>query len=142
MSILLYFPGLLVLLFKRHGLLHSLRHVVAIMLLQVLLALPFLRAHPWSYFSSAFEFSRVFFYKWTVNWRFLSENVFLSRPWALTLFAGHLFTLIAFASIKWCRSDGGVVEILCRGLRKPMVGASVKGVAADGVFAFFSLPFH
>lgn len=105
------------------------------MSLQVLLALPFLRVYPWSYLSSAFEFSRVFLYKWTVNWRFLPEDVFLSRPWALALLAAHLSTLIAFGSIKWCRRDGGVLKVLSRGLRKPMVGASVEAVRADGVFA-------
>jgi alpha-1,3-mannosyltransferase len=133
MSILLYLPGLLVFLFKRHGLLHTLRHSSTIVLFQVLIALPFLRKHSWPYLSSAFEFSRVFLYKWTVNWRFISEDVFLSHSWALTLLAGQLFTLIAFAMIKWCRNDGGVMSVLNRGLRRPMVGASVKGVSADGV---------
>lgn len=132
MSILLYLPGLLVFLFKRHGLLHTLRHASIVVSFQVLIALPFLRKHPWSYLSSAFEFSRVFLYKWTVNWRVLSEDVFLSRSWALTLLAGQLFTLIAVA-VKWCRNDGGVVRVLNRGLRKPTVGPSVRGVSADGV---------
>ncbi|KAF8498348.1 mannosyltransferase [Gautieria morchelliformis] len=137
MSILLYLPGLLVVLVKRHGLLHSLRHVATIVLIQVVIALPFLRTHPWSYLSSAFEFSRVFLYKWTVNWRFLSEDVFLGRPWALILLVGQLSTLIAFASIKWCRSDGGAVNAIHRALRNPMVGASTKGVLADEIITIF-----
>lgn len=45
------------------------------------------------YFSKAFEFSRVFFYKWTVNWRFVPESIFLSKPFALTLLAVHLFII-------------------------------------------------
>ena len=138
MSILLYLPGLLVVLFKRHGPFHTLRHVANIVLYQALIALPFLHTHPWSYLSSAFELSRVFLHKWTVNWRFVPEDVFLSRSWASTLLAGQLFTLIAFASVKWCRSDGGVMSILNRALRRPAVGASVKGVPSDGVFAFIS----
>ena len=39
------------------------------------LGLPFLLAYPWSYLSRAFELSRVFTHIWTVNLKFLSEEV-------------------------------------------------------------------
>ncbi|KAF8577256.1 glycosyltransferase family 58 protein [Ramaria rubella] len=133
MSILLYMPGLLLLLFKRHGLLHTLRQVTVIMLFQALVALPFISAYPWSYISYAFEFSRVFFYTWTVNWRFIPEDVFLSRPWALILLTGHLCTLIAFAFFKWCQGDGGIINVLTQGLRTPRSGASNYDVAPDQI---------
>ena len=131
MSVLLYVPGLLVLLFKRHGLLHTFRHGSIILFIQILIAFPFLRAHPWSYLASAFEFSRVFLYKWTVNWRFLSEEVFLSKAWTLTLLVGHLGTLVAFVWLKWCRGDGGVWSVLGRGFRKPTTGAGFSRLSSD-----------
>jgi len=131
MSILLYVPGLVLVLLKRHGLLRTLRHGFRIALIQILVAIPFLRAYPWSYLASAFEFSRVFLYKWTVNWRFLSEEVFLSRTWALALLVGHLSALVAFASFKWCRKDGGVWIVLKRGLRRPTIPAGLTEVTAD-----------
>jgi len=44
---------------------------------QVALAIPFLASHPFSYLKGAFDLGRVFIFKWTVNWRFLPEEVFL-----------------------------------------------------------------
>jgi alpha-1,3-mannosyltransferase len=43
-----------------------------------------------AYFASAFDFSRQFFYKWTVNWRFLSERFFLSQTLSTSLVATHV----------------------------------------------------
>ena len=137
MSVLLYVPGLVVLLFKRHGLLHTFRHGSIILFIQISIAFPFLYAHPWSYLASAFEFSRVFLYKWTVNWKFLSEEVFLSKAWTLTLLVGHLGTLVAFVSLKWCRGDGGIWNVLSRGLRKPTTGAGSSKVSSDRMFSHF-----
>ena len=48
--------------------------------LQGALAAPFLAVAPASYVSKAFELSRVFLYRWTVNLRFLPEAVF--QRWA------------------------------------------------------------
>ena len=48
---------------------------------QALIGVEFLRAYPWQYLSRAFELSRVFFFKWTVNFRFLPEDV--RRVWAV-----------------------------------------------------------
>lgn len=53
------------------------------------------------YLGRAFEFSRVFFYKWTVNWRFVPEETFLSPTFAQALLALHLGILVlGFASHK------------------------------------------
>ncbi|KAF8522184.1 mannosyltransferase [Hysterangium stoloniferum] len=138
MSIFLYLPGLLVVLFKRHGLFHTLRHCAVIAVSQGLIALPFISTYPRSYFASAFEFSRIFLYKWTVNWRFIPEDIFLSRPWAFTLLAMHLCTLVAFATMKWCKADGGVLNVLSRGLRHPTVGATTS-VSADQVITILAI---
>lgn len=50
--------------------------VVAGAALQGALAAPFLVAAPVSYASKAFELSRVFLHRWTVNLKFLPEDVF------------------------------------------------------------------
>jgi alpha-1,3-mannosyltransferase len=43
-----------------------------------------------SYFTSAYDFSRQFLHKWTVNWRFVSEDTFLSKEFKNTLLALHV----------------------------------------------------
>jgi len=99
----------------------------------VLIAIPFIWPHPRNYLASAFEFSRVFLYKWTVNWRFVPETIFSSRQWAYTLLAGHVCTLCLFVVFKWCRSDGGVVELLVRGIKYPTSPGSMKTISADQI---------
>jgi alpha-1,3-mannosyltransferase len=117
MNILLFLPGLLCLLFQYRGLVGTLEGVLTIVAVQVG-NLPFLCPHfvprpllthtyqvllpspfflsfedPYltrAYFASAFDFSRQFFYKWTVNWRFLSERFFLSQTLSTSLVATHV----------------------------------------------------
>ncbi|KDQ60740.1 glycosyltransferase family 58 protein [Jaapia argillacea MUCL 33604] len=133
MSVLLYLPGLAVILFKRHGLVSTLRHLSTIVLAQAALGYPFLRYNPSSYLAGAFDLSRVFLYKWTVNWRFVDEQTFLSPLWARSLLVLHLCTLIAFGLWRWCRRDGGVWRTLERGLRRPTSPARLAAVTADQV---------
>lgn len=137
MSILLYLPGLLFILFKRQGLLSTFRLMTTIIAVQTLIALPFLQEDPWAYLNSAFDFGRVFLYKWTVNWRFLDEEVFLSRQWALGLLIVHLTVLVLFGWFKWCRPDGGVWNMLHRGLTNPSLPAGRVPLTADGMFTFY-----
>ena len=54
-----------------------------------------------SYLSRAFEFSRQFLFKWTVNWRFVGEEQFLSREFSMALIAGHIFVLVLFLATRW-----------------------------------------
>ncbi|RDB24043.1 putative Dol-P-Man:Man(5)GlcNAc(2)-PP-Dol alpha-1,3-mannosyltransferase [Hypsizygus marmoreus] len=131
MSILLYLPGLLVILFKRRGLFSTCRHLMTMVAVQTLLASPFLAEDFWAYVNSAFDLSRVFLYKWTVNWRFVDEKIFLSRQWALGLLVGHVSVLVLFGLFKWCRDDGGVWRVLDRGLRQPHLPAGIAPTTAD-----------
>ncbi|KAF9932728.1 dolichyl-P-Man:Man(5)GlcNAc(2)-PP-dolichol alpha-1,3-mannosyltransferase, partial [Modicella reniformis] len=82
----------------------------------VLLSLPFTLHHPESYLRKAFEFSRVFEYRWTVNWKFLDEETFLSGELSKLLMTGHLVVLFAFVFFRWSRSEGGIFEVILRGL--------------------------
>jgi len=66
-----------------------------------LIAIPFIRVNAKSYFSKAFEFTRQFFYKWTVNWRFVPEETFLSKQFSLVLLAIHVVLLLLFFKARW-----------------------------------------
>jgi len=67
----------------------------------VLTAWPFTTKYFLSYASRAFEFSRVFLFKWTVNWRFVDEEVFLSKPFSIGLLVAHGALLTLFAATRW-----------------------------------------
>lgn len=119
MNILLFFPGLLVLLFQYTGLAETFKSVVIIAFVQ--LGLPSLHfmddmEHIRSYFSSAFDFSRQFLFKWTVNWHLLGEERFLSPTFAKTLLGLHVLTLVLFGWCRWNVVPGGAPAVLKRGL--------------------------
>lgn len=105
MNVLLFAPGLLLLLLqKNQSLFGTIKHLSICALVQLVLGWPFLSTYPISYIKKAFEFDRVFFFKWTVNWKFLPEELFVSKPMALLLLTCHLGTLI-FLARKWWKSS-------------------------------------
>ncbi|OAD54187.1 Lethal(2)neighbour of tid protein [Eufriesea mexicana] len=63
-------------------------------LLTAYICFPFLLSNPFSYIKSAFNFGRIFEFKWTVNWRFLSEHVFIHPYFHILLLVLHILTLI------------------------------------------------
>jgi alpha-1,3-mannosyltransferase len=68
-----------------------------------LFAYEFVRAHWRAYVSRSFQLSRQFLYKWTVNWRFVPEEVFLSSPFSVSLLAAHAGLLLLFAWTRWAK---------------------------------------
>ena len=110
MNILLFLPGLLVLLFQHRGVYGTVESVLIIAIVQVsetaspgwarltcsvqlLLPAPYFLSdarHSMAYVTSAFDFSRQFLYEWTVNWRFVSKDIFHSREAATALLVGHV----------------------------------------------------
>lgn len=84
--------------------------------LQVLLAIPFLQNNPAGYLSRAFELTRQFMFKWTVNWRFVGEEVFLSKSFSLALLAVHIVLLGAFAVTGWLRYSRSSLPAFIRNL--------------------------
>lgn len=74
-----------------------------ILQIQIAIGNPFFQNNWTGYLTRAFELSRQFFFKWTVNWRFVGEEVFLSREFALTLLGLHVLVLAAFMVKKWLR---------------------------------------
>ncbi|KAL2019847.1 hypothetical protein VTK56DRAFT_9109 [Thermocarpiscus australiensis] len=101
MSLLLVLPAVGVVLLLGSGFATSLRLAAMMGLVQALIAVPFLANNPWGYLGRAFELSRQFFFKWTVNWRFVGEEVFLSRGFSLGLLGLHVAVLGGFITTRW-----------------------------------------
>lgn len=117
MNALLYLPAVTVSLYLVNGANLALTaiNVLTILAWQILVALPFLRSHPYDYLQCAFNFRREFMYKWSVNWQFLDEDGF-QNPWfhrmlLLSQFVSILtIILITFPALP---------AMLLRSLRRP-----------------------
>ncbi|KAJ1070858.1 hypothetical protein K5549_003837 [Capra hircus] len=101
MNVLLFAPGLLFLLLKKFGLRGALPKLGICAVLQVVLGLPFLLKNPVGYLSRSFDLGRQFLFRWTVNWRFLPEALFLHRAFHLALLTAHLTVLLLFVLCRW-----------------------------------------
>lgn len=106
MSLLLVLPAVGIILLLGTGLNSALQSAAIIALVQVLIGVPFLANNPWGYLGRAFELSRQFFFKWTVNWRFMGEQAFLSKEFALVLLALHVLVLLSFLTSRWLKGTG------------------------------------
>lgn len=69
---------------------------------QVVLGAPFLLTNPVAYIVGSFNLGRVFLFEWTVNWRFLPEDVFVHPGFHITLLVLHVAILAVFAR-HWYR---------------------------------------
>lgn len=107
MNILLFAPGLLLLLWKRFGFVGTIPRLVVCAVPQVVLAIPFLQVNAWGYLQRSFDLGRQFFFVWTVNWKFLPEEIFLSQWWGLLLLALTASTCLFFACFKWTDDESG-----------------------------------
>ncbi|CAK7265022.1 dolichyl-P-Man:Man(5)GlcNAc(2)-PP-dolichol alpha-1,3-mannosyltransferase [Sporothrix epigloea] len=103
MSLLLALPAVGIILLFGRGFRGALRLAMLLVLVQVAIAMPFVLVNAVGYFGRAFELSRQFFFRWTVNWRFAGEEIFLSAPFALGLLATHMALLILFITTRWLR---------------------------------------
>ncbi|XP_062337248.1 dol-P-Man:Man(5)GlcNAc(2)-PP-Dol alpha-1,3-mannosyltransferase [Osmerus eperlanus] len=112
MNVLLFAPGLLFLLLSEYGLVKTIPKLSLCAAIQLFLALPFLMENPSGYVSRAFDLGRQFLFRWTVNWRFLPEWLFLSRYFHLVLLGAHLITLLLFALRRWKRPGESILELL------------------------------
>lgn len=95
MNTLLFLPGFLLIL-HQSGAATAIQSLALMLVLQVALAAPFLYHDPWAYLSRAFDFSRKFLYKWTVNWKFFPESTFSDDRFGKFLLAMHLILLLVW----------------------------------------------
>ncbi|UXI15859.1 Protein bric-a-brac 1 [Sarcoptes scabiei] len=101
MNILLFAPALFLLFNEFLSKKQLIRNLFQCASVQIILALPFLSTHPVSYLRKAFELNRVFLHKWTVNYRFLDENIFVNRYFHLILLLLHISMLILMFRKRW-----------------------------------------
>lgn len=100
MNMLLYAPGLLLIYLMKGGITHAILCIGICALVQLIYGLPFLTTFPLSYLQRSFELGRVFQFKWTVNFKFLPEDIFISKTLSISLLIITLIAFIIFA-FRW-----------------------------------------
>jgi alpha-1,3-mannosyltransferase len=100
MSLLLPLPAIGMVVLQALGGREAITQGMIVFQVSVMYGYPFRKRAP-SYFARAFDLSRQFLYKWTVNWRFIPETTFLSTPFAITLLTIHASLLLLFATTRW-----------------------------------------
>ncbi|KAH0569226.1 hypothetical protein GP486_000043 [Trichoglossum hirsutum] len=123
MSVLLALPAVGIILVQATG---------------MLISLPFLPVNAWGYFSRAFEFTRTFLFKWTVNWRFMGEERFLSKKFSIILLSAHLVLLLLFLTTRWIKPSGRPVLGFIHTILQPP-GSAVQQAVSRGVTPQFVL---
>ncbi|QBM87573.1 alpha-1,3-mannosyltransferase [Metschnikowia aff. pulcherrima] len=112
MNVLLYLPAFILVVYFLVGerMLSCLAVISVIPLVQVLIGWRFLLPLFWDeeasylrqmYLTRAFDFSRKFLHTWTVNWRFVPEDVFDSDMFARSLLVGHVSVLFLFVLTRF-----------------------------------------
>lgn len=107
MNIILFAPGLFIILVLTQGLLNTFKYIFLCALVQLILGSPFLLTFPTAYIHRSFDLGRQFFYIWTVNWKCVPEEVFLSKYFQLSLVALHMIVLVVFLN-KTLKNIGGL----------------------------------
>ncbi|KXS11551.1 glycosyltransferase family 58 protein [Gonapodya prolifera JEL478] len=123
MNILLFAPAFAVLNLQACGIVGSILNAGIFACVQVLLSLPFVLEDPRAYLARSFDFSRVFLYKWTVNWRFVPEETFLDGKFASTLLVTHAVLLLLF-SAKWIRPHDGISNFIVHIIKGPRLSGN------------------
>lgn len=84
--------------------------------MQLIIGFPFLATFPVEYLKGSFDIGRVFLFKWTVNWRFVPEEIFIHKSFHVTLLLLHVMALLFFSRKWWAMlqlySRHGAVENL------------------------------
>ncbi|XP_077998646.1 dol-P-Man:Man(5)GlcNAc(2)-PP-Dol alpha-1,3-mannosyltransferase-like [Glandiceps talaboti] len=137
MNVLLFAPGLLILLLTEFGFWATIPRLFICAIIQLLVAIPFLAENPQGYIIRSFDLGRQFFFQWTVNWRFLPEEIFLNRYFHITLLGLHVVLLILFTLFKWTRKTGTLKKLL----QKPEKKEERTLTENDIVFTLFSSNF-
>jgi alpha-1,3-mannosyltransferase len=94
MNILLYAPAILLLYITSLGFFKTIFQLAMCGIVQLILGAPFLMTYPIEYIKGSFDLGRVFEHKWTVNYRFLTRELFEDKMFHLTLLVLHIILLI------------------------------------------------
>lgn len=100
MNVLLFAPALLLAYLNCLGFKKTVVQLSICASLQLLLGGPFLITNWYSYLKGSFDFGRIFLHEWTVNWRFLPENIFVHPGFHLSLLVLHIYLLFHFYKIS------------------------------------------
>ncbi|KAG0677237.1 dolichyl-P-Man:Man(5)GlcNAc(2)-PP-dolichol alpha-1,3-mannosyltransferase [Pichia californica] len=128
MNVLLYLPGLIIILYFLcdENLLKLFGMIIFGIIIEIGINFQFLtngekiRNH---FIKGAFDFSRQFMYKWTVNWKFIDKEMFSSDWFHRLLFGMHIIVLLIFIFKKW--------------VNKNITGKDLKILIIDGIFSFY-----
>ena len=101
MNVLLFLPGFAAAAFVYTGIRGAISYIAVVIVVQALLSAPFTLHDPHAYLTRAFDFSRSFLHVWTVNWRFVPEDTFLSQHFACGLLSLHIVLLTLFGLFRW-----------------------------------------
>eukprot|EP01084_Bolivina_argentea_P256204 431258_1 len=112
MNILLYAPAIGLLYFKYLGFIGTVKQVMICILTQLVIGGPFLVTYPMSYITRAFNLSKDFEYKWTVNFKFIEEKLFLDKTFGHILLGIQVSLLLISAHVIWCKKEGGLFRYL------------------------------
>ncbi|KAL9129457.1 MAG: hypothetical protein Q9217_002091 [Psora testacea] len=120
MSILLAAPGVGIALLQALPPKRVINSVMLMAQVQILLAVPFITVNARSYIGRAFQLTRQFVFKWTVNWRFIGEDTFLSPGFAILLLLTNVTLLTVFVFTRWTRPSSLSPSGLARTMFKPL----------------------
>lgn len=130
MNALLYLPGVLATLYLVNdgSIVACIPALVAMALMQVAVAVPFLRAYPWQYINGAFNFRRQFMYQWSVNWQFIGEDGFLSGAFQRSLLVSQVVLLVYIVMSQWAPRT--LYRDVAASIRHPL-SAAIEGTTPE-----------
>lgn len=97
MNVLLFAPAILLLYIVNLGYWNTFKQLSICAAVQLILGAPFLLTHPLEYLRGSFDFGRIFEHKWTVNYRFLPQEIFEHKYFHVSLLLIHISMLLVFA---------------------------------------------
>ncbi|XP_054160448.1 lethal(2)neighbour of Tid protein-like [Oppia nitens] len=111
MNILLFAPALLLLYIENNSLKNVAKNLGICAIIQLIIGLPFLASHPKAYLIRSFNLGRIFMHKWTVNWRFLPNHLFISPYFHLILLTLHLMTIVLFFKSRYIQCFKRIINV-------------------------------
>uniref|UniRef100_A0A1I7UUL8 dolichyl-P-Man:Man5GlcNAc2-PP-dolichol alpha-1,3-mannosyltransferase n=1 Tax=Caenorhabditis tropicalis TaxID=1561998 RepID=A0A1I7UUL8_9PELO len=138
MNVLLFAPALFFTLILNNSFLHTFGYLSVCAVIQLYVGSPFLLYDWKSYVQRSFDLGRVFMFKWTVNWRFLPEDLFLDKRFHVALLVGHITVLGLFAWYMWFRRLNGLPSSM---YIRVFEGIQTKTGALETYYAFCTANF-